>query len=610
MAKKLSLEVEITRTGAEKSAKSIRAELKEAKEEAIALSRKFGEFSPQAIAAQQRIANLTDEMGDLNQAVQGLNPDKFARMATLTQGVVRGFQAASGAAVLFGKTGEDIEKTIAKLQATMALADGIQGVIDARKQFVALGVQVAGPLIAQFKKFSTAAKAALISTGFGAFLVALGTVAAYWDDIKEAVSGVSKEQKELNKQVSLNLKTEQGKLDVIGDQDNTLKLQGKTEKQILNIKIAQTDEVIKATEEQLKQQIALTDAQIKAEERNKQILKGLLNFVSLPITALLRGIDAIGKALGQDFKLWEGFSEFTSNLVFDPSQVKEEGEATKKELEKQLVDLKNTRDGYKLTIKEGDKKTADDRAKTAEEQRQEDLKRQLEEIAGLDVIAKAKGEKANQLVDIDLKVKETLKNNTLNVNKEQEDLVKAGADKIVDINKKKNEKLTADEKAYQDSLRSLATNGSISLLQTIDSLQKTFAGSKEAQQKKSFELSKAFSMAETAISTYQAAQTAYQSTVPGPGYVLRASVNAGLAIVAGFARVAAISKTQYNSTSTSQPTTTGNPTTTGFTFIPRPTQGRQESTQKEQNIKVHVVAKEIQKGLDHDATIQAKAIVK
>lgn len=40
---------------------------------------------------------------------------------------------------------------------------------------------------------------ALIATGVGAFVVALGVIVAYWDDITEAISGANKELVELNK---------------------------------------------------------------------------------------------------------------------------------------------------------------------------------------------------------------------------------------------------------------------------------------------------------------------------------------------------------------------------------------------------------------------------
>lgn len=71
--------------------------------------------------------------------------------------------------------------------------------------------------------------------------------------------------------------------------------------------------------------------------------------------------------------------------------------------------------------------------------------------------------------------------------------------------------------------------------------------------KKAFEISKALAIGQTIISTYAAAQKAYESqlSIPDPSAPARAAVAAGIAIVSGLARVAAISNTSYGSRSAS-----------------------------------------------------------
>tara|TARA_R110000868_G_scaffold97502_1_gene268119 strand:+ start:937 stop:2778 length:1842 start_codon:yes stop_codon:yes gene_type:complete len=610
--KKLSLDLEINKGGSEKSVKSIKQELKEAREEAMKLTREFGEFSPEAQNAAKKLAGLRDEMGDLNDAVQGLNPDKFARMATLTNGLVRGFQVAQGAMAMFGVAGEDMEKTIAKLQATMAMADGIQGVLDARKSFAALGRDLVGPVVAAFKKFSTAARAAIVSTGIGALVVSLGLVIAYFDDIKEAISGISEEQKKLNKETNKNLETEQKKLETIGDQDNILKLQGKTEQEILDIKINQTDEVIKAQELAIQNAEFTLKAQIEAETRNQNILKGLLNFVSLPITAVLRGIDLIGQAMGKELKLWEQFSTFTSSLVFDPIKVKEDGQATIDASKVTLNALKNQKAGYQLTVKEDNAKEKVEREKTAEEIRQENLKDLLETTGILTKRAEIKSDAAIKQVDIDLGVKETLKTNQAEFDKNAQEQVKKNGEAILKINTEKNAKDIENEKIYRQSLHDLASSSAISLLQSLDTINQAFTGNTEAAQKKAFERSKIFQMAETLINTYAAAQKAYVNTVPGPFFTARAAIGAGTAIVSGLSRVAAINKTQYGSktgTNPSNPSNTSTPAiATGFSYIGKPQ--AQEPAKQLPPQKVYIVSHEMKSALSTDENILSKAVVK
>ena len=241
-----------------------------------------------------------------------------------------------------------------------------------------------GKMLKSVKTFSTGAKAALISTGIGALVVLVGVLVSYWDDIVGLVSGVSGEMKKQNKLTEENAKAEEDKLATLNGQDNILKLQGKTEKEILQLKTKQTDETILALEAQLEQQVAVKTAQVEASQRNKDILSGILKFVSLPITLLLRGIDEIGKAFGKDFGLSKVFDNI-ANLVFDPKEVATEGDKTIVETKKKLDGLKNARAGYQLSIQSIDKEAAkkikedNDAALKAEQDRlKELLKERLE----------------------------------------------------------------------------------------------------------------------------------------------------------------------------------------------------------------------------------------
>ena len=200
-------------------------------------------------------------------------------------------------------------------------------------------------------------KVALVSTGIGALVVALGMVVAYWDEIKGAISGASKELKGNLALAEDNVTAQEA----ISLQENSLKLQGKTEKEIRDLKIQQTEETIKSLEAQLLAQKQIKDSQVAAAERNKNILQGIIRFLTLPLSILLGAVDAVGKALGQDFGLEEGFTGGLANMVFDPKEIAEEGDAAIDETEKKLAKLKSTRDGYLLDAQ----KTADEAAKEA-----------------------------------------------------------------------------------------------------------------------------------------------------------------------------------------------------------------------------------------------------
>ena len=120
MAIKSTVELEV-----KSNLKGFKGEIRQATIEAQEAVRTFGEFSPEAIEAEKRLAQLRDRMEDFNDRVSAVNPDKFAQVQTIVQGVARGFQAAQGAMALFGSESEDLQKTMVKLQGAMALADGL-----------------------------------------------------------------------------------------------------------------------------------------------------------------------------------------------------------------------------------------------------------------------------------------------------------------------------------------------------------------------------------------------------------------------------------------------------------------------------------------------------
>jgi len=259
-----------------------------------------------------------------------------------------------------------------------------------------------GGAIKGVKGFATGLKGlrgALISTGIGALVVALGLIVAYWDDIIGLVSGVNKETTNLLATQQKGVAASEAAAKAISDTANTLKLSGKSERDILDAKKLQTIETIKQLEAQIITQEAIKKSQTEAAERNKSILQGLIRLITLPITLILGTIDGISATLAalgvieDGTNLEESFSGGIANLVFDPKEVAKKGEETLKETINQLTKLKNTRDGFTLQQQAQDQKAADE--KTAKNEKEvEALRLKLE--AEAEVIREAK-EKADQL---------------------------------------------------------------------------------------------------------------------------------------------------------------------------------------------------------------------
>ena len=351
----------------DKATQSLRSQLRQAQADVAELSDKFGATSKEAIEAAKRAGQLKDAIGDAKNLTDAFNPDaKFSALSGSLSGVASGFSAVEGSLALAGVQSENLQETMVRLQAAMALSQGLQGLGESIDSFKQMG--------AVAKNALAGIRTGIAATGIGLLLVALGAIVAYWDDIKEAVGGVSNEQETLNQQSQTNLDIEQQKLDTIGSQDNVLKLQGKSEKEILKIKLAQTDQVIKASEIQIEQSIATAKAQTEAAKRNQEILAGVLKFLSLPLTMILKTVDAVGAALGKDFGLEDKVFKGISSLVFDPKETQQEGDKVVAEQKKALDKLKNDRAGLQLSINNIDKqasKEASDRRKEAADKSKE-----------------------------------------------------------------------------------------------------------------------------------------------------------------------------------------------------------------------------------------------
>lgn len=405
---------------------NLRKAIKEANSELLKTQAAFGATSKEAIEAAKRVAGLRDALQDANETAQLFDPgQKFKAVGNAVSALANGFTAVQGALGLLGVESKEVEKQLLKVQSALALSQGLSGLLDSGKDFARLASVIKGQVVTAF----TTLKGAIAATGIGLLVVALGTIVQYWDDIKGLVNGVSSEQEKINKSTKDNLKTQEDKLSAIDGQSNQLKLQGKSEREILMLKIKQTDEAIKAAEVNLQNAKATKDAQVAAAKRNQEFLQGALKFISVPLTALLRGIDQIGAAFGKNFNLEEKITKSIATFFFDPEEVAKEGDAAIKEAEDILNKLKEQRAGFQLSVQSIDKAAADKR-----KEKQEEEKKERERIAK--EIAEQKANDLQALIEAENKEFETLQN----IKTEQDKIEKERQDEI------QKEKDAADER--------------------------------------------------------------------------------------------------------------------------------------------------------------------
>ena len=203
------------------------------------------------------------------------------------------------------------------------------------KTFLSLGrgIKIAVGSLSLFSK-------ALIATGIGAIVVAVGLLAANFDKVTKALGGVTKEQeKQLNDAKEL-VTAQEDQFKTLTDTEQTLKRQGKTEKEIRDLKIQQTNETITALEAQLQSQQTIKEEQLAIAQRNKDILQGILTFILSPIDNIIK---AFNRLTGKNIAL---ASESIAGSIFNVDKITEEADKGIEETTKKLRQLKNRRDGF------------------------------------------------------------------------------------------------------------------------------------------------------------------------------------------------------------------------------------------------------------------------
>lgn len=540
MAEKVTIDVEL------------KQDYRKAVKEVQNLTAQFGATSEQVKEAAKKAADLKDKIEDANDAVLAFKGEG-AMLATskALSSVASGFAAVQGAMGLLGVEGESVEKTLLKVQSAMAIADGLAGLEDFGRSFK----QLKTVAVNAFQSIKTA----IGSTGIGLLVVAIGTLYAYWDDIKAVVSGVSEEQERLNKKVEKNLEVENRKLETIGSQDNILKLQGKSEKEILKYKLKQIDATILATEAQIKQDEINKKNQIENTKRYYNYLKSYLDFVTYPTKKLteyffkfINSASGILNKLGLDLgkfdvdKILKGFDTANDKITkyfFDPEGTKNEANKTIREHKEALNKLKNDRAGYLLDVKNIDKQAFESNKKT-----QEELNAKLAEENYKNAVKKQEEEdlfwqQSKELGDKEIAYKEA------KAQKEREDEEMLSAFKISlweNENRIKEEEAKKEEER-QAQLKSLRIQSAYDGLSAVSALVQAFAGKSEKQQKRAFEIQKAISIAQAVIDTYRAANAALATgSAINPAFGI---ISAATAIATGLANVAVIAKQKWQSPS-------------------------------------------------------------
>ena len=186
---------------AQTSVKELRSQLKQLKDTMLSVEEGTKEYNDALQQAANIQHTLKEQMEEVNASAMDFG-QIAGNVVKGVGGIVAGFQAAQATMNLFGIENETVIKSLQKMQSLMAITQAIPAIDDGVKAFKRLGLAIKGATVGM-----SGLKKALISTGIGAAVVAIGALVANFDKLKAAITGTNDElEKEKKLQMDEHLK--------------------------------------------------------------------------------------------------------------------------------------------------------------------------------------------------------------------------------------------------------------------------------------------------------------------------------------------------------------------------------------------------------------------
>ena len=181
-----------------------------------------------------------DALAEVNKSTE-VSRGALDGVGKMASGVAGGFAAMQGVMALCGKEGGNFEKVMVKMTAALSIAQGVgglKGLIEGYGQlktaFTAASMGCKG-----FIGSLSGVKKAIMATGIGVLVVAVGTLIAYWDDLVK-MFGNSEDEIKRVKGVVEDLKTS---LENFDNENNFIvrlaEAAGKSKEEILKLRLEQ-----------------------------------------------------------------------------------------------------------------------------------------------------------------------------------------------------------------------------------------------------------------------------------------------------------------------------------------------------------------------------------
>lgn len=222
----------------------LRQEIKQYQAEVLAAEEGTEEWT----AAMQRLSDAQFQMRDMNEksrySVADLG-EQLSNISGIAAGVTAGFSAVQAVMVLTGNESEDLQKVMVKLQAAMALVQGLQGLEGLIDRVNGLGTAIK----AVTKTMGKTGWIAIIMAVVTAITIAIGAIKKK----REEVDHLDRSLDKLSKKNEDIIASDRERARQLEREIKLMQAQGATDEEVINKRIEHNDLYLKAAEKNYKE---------------------------------------------------------------------------------------------------------------------------------------------------------------------------------------------------------------------------------------------------------------------------------------------------------------------------------------------------------------------
>lgn len=497
---------------------------------------------------------------DTDLAVDGFSQNMAQSVAGATAGIASGFELAQGSMAAFGAQGEAVEEALLKVQSSMAIAQGLQGLKESVASFQALGASIKKASIVQKLMSSTtwlgvkaqwALNVAMNANPIGVLIVAITALVGaivYFTSAANDAAEVNEELNSVLEKQNAILDATEAKVKKNADQRmELLEAQGASEETLHKERLRRLKIEEEARKINLKREKLTIDAKRKTYKR-----------------ALAQGNEDLAKELKEEIKqskaryneLEAQNKDYHHNVTVENEKFnKEQEEARKAAWETYKAELEEREANeiaYIRRLTDVKISTITDDAEKEKATRLEAQRRTFEELEADETLSAEKKQELKRAYEH--KFRQENANDERIVFETKAATAVEYAERELEVHKtyeKEKTRITAEELKAQ--LEQTGRNHAFKVdmaqqgFSALSELATAFAGESEAEQRKAFKINKIAGIAQATIDTTVGASKAFVSQlVPAdPTSVIRAGLAAAFATASGIARIATIAKTQF-----------------------------------------------------------------